>query len=175
MFRKSLALVPVVAALLLGPALHAHAQTVQWVSQTGTITQDNSHYMTISVNITQFTSNDPTQTPQVSGTVNMTGSTGVLSMNLGAPIKVMNFGTSAINKKATKWAKLTSGGFNYVDLNTGKRSLAYMQATVMQTGKGGFSFQIVDSLTGVTLAASASPDGQLNTFPLASGSTTIVF
>ena len=176
MFRKSLALLPVFAALLLGfSALRSNAQTLQWVTQSGTITQDNVHFMSVYVSTSQWNSGDPNQAPQITGTVNMSGSTGVISMNLGAPVKGMQFGTSTINRKPTKWANLTSGQFYYVDLNTGYKTLAYLQATVLQAGRGGFRFQIIDANTFVTLAASASSDGQLNTYNLSSGSTTIVY
>ena len=174
MVRKSLSLLPLAAALLLGASVRSNAQTLQWVSQSGTITLDKVNYMSISVSTSQWLPGDGTA-PQVAGAINMSGSNGVISVNLGAHVKAMNAGFVTVNNKPVKQANLTSSAFYYVDLNSGKKTLAYMQATVLQSGKGGFRFQIIDATTFVTLAASASSDGQFNTYSLSSGSTTIIF
>ena len=175
MIRKALAFIPVIAILLLGFSLRSNAQTSQWITQSGTTTLDNMNFMSIYVNASVFDAGDPTIPAQITGTINMSGSNGAYSMNVGASVKTINFGNIVWNKKTVHAAIMTTGNFYYRDLNTGVKTLAYMKVTSVQYSKGMISFMICDAATSVTLAASGLSDGQLYPYALTTGTTTIRF
>ena len=175
MFRKSLAFIPVLAVLLLGSSLRSNAQSTSWVSQIGTVQADPVNSMTVHISVNVFDTGDPLLPLQITGSVTLYGSSGTASLNVGAPVSAVTFGNTSWNNRSVKTAILVTNPFHYIDLNTGAHTLAVMKARVTQYGRGVITYQIVDADTGVTLAASMSSDGQLNTYPVVTGSTSIHF
>ena len=168
MFRKSLSLLPVAAAFVLGSSARSNAQSYHAVSQLGSV---NGSFA-VSVSANSYNS-DPTQPTYINGKILLTGYAGSLALNLGAPVNAMTLDTIKVAGGTYKRTTLTSGTFVYVDLNTKTRTIAKMQASIVNYQAGTLTFQIVDVLTGVTLAATATPDGQLLPLQLTSGSTYI--
>ena len=172
---KSLALLTIFAALLLGfSTLHSNAQSYLSVTQVGTVTQNTTNYMSLSVRATSY--NDLLNPTSVTGTINMAGFMNWgFGINIGAPVQSIVPGTTKINNVAYKQVVLTSKPFQYTDYNIGITTTAVMQATVIQYKRGTISFRITDATTGVTLIATATPDGQLAAYSLITGSTSIRF
>lgn len=169
MFRNLLALVPVAAVLLFGSSLHSNAQTYHSTNQVGSI----NGAMAISVVGSSWDSGIKTVPVQINGTVNISGFFGVFGLSVSAPVDTMVTDTTKINGRTYKRTRIATKTFPYVDLNSGVTIIAIMQATVINFSRGSINFQIVDAVTGVTLAATSTPDGQMKPMSLTSGSTSI--
>ena len=176
MFRKSLAFLPVCAALLLGfSAPRSNAQSISWASQIGTVQTDANNSLTVHISVNVFNPGDPLQAATVSGSITIYGILGEASLNVGAPVADITFGTTTLNHHTVKYAALISTPFYYIDLNTGARTLATMKANITQYGRGILNFQVIDAHTHVTLAASGTADGQLTAYQVSTGGTSIQF
>ena len=169
MFRKSLALVPVIAVLLFGFALRTNAQVYHAVNQVGSVNGS----LAVSVIGSSWDTGIEGQPVQITGAVNISGYSGALGMNVSAAVQSLTIGSTKINGRTFKSAYIVTKVFPYIDLVTKIRTSAVMQITVVAYGRGTIAYQVIDSATGVTLASTGSPDGQMAPLAQTTGSTTV--
>ena len=173
MFNKSL-FGAFAAATVLGFAGFAKADTITSVNSAGTFTSDSSHYITETMTANAYSFTDLSQAPQYSGSVRVTGVSGSLAVNFGAPVASVYFDTVPINGVNYSRAHISTGKFFFANLATGQKTLATAEVDVIKAGaRGMVCFHVVSVANGSTLAITCDSAGNLIDLPLTSGNTTI--
>ena len=167
MFNKSL-FVACAATLALGFNGVAHAQTApEKITASGTFSLDQSQFISVDAHL-------PLTKP---GHVDITGLSGALSINVGAQLQKTTFDTVTVSGAPYAHAHLTTKRFYFINLTTGKKTLATAEVDLTTFGAHGtICFQIVSvekGTLGAVLALTCDASGNLTTLPLSSGSTVI--
>ncbi len=173
MFNKSL-IAAIAATAVTGFTGLAKADTLNSASAVGTFTSDNAHYITVSAQATSYLFSDPAQAPQMSGNVKVTGVSGSLAVNFGAPVASVYFDTIPINGVSYPRAHISTGKFFFANLTTGVKTLATAEVDIIKAGaRGMICFHVTSVANGSTLAMTCDSAGNLIDLPLTSGNTTI--
>ena len=171
MFNKSL--IATLAAVTSFAGI-AKADKLDSVSVNGTFSSDNTQFVSVYVNATAYLFSDPAQAPQINGTVNISGYSGALAVNFGAPVKSVTFDLVPISGASYPRAHLSTGKFFFYNLATGKKTLATAEVEVIKYGtRGMICFTVTSAADGSTLAMTCDNKGSLIDLPLTSGGTTI--
>ena len=173
MFNKSL-IAAFAATTVMGFASLAKADTLSSVNSTGTFTADSAHYISLSASANLYQFSDASQAAQASGNVKVTGVSGSLAVNFGAPVASVYFDTVPINGVNVPRAHISTGKFFFANLTTGKKTLATAEVDIIKTGaRGMICFSVTSAVDGSNLAMTCDSAGNMIDLPLTSGATTI--